>query len=81
MVCASSHVAAHSRSLFPIPPIQVCLQAPRSDVLVKAKTGSGKTLAFLLPSIETIVSGGQLPTGRAAMVQLLVLAPTRELAM
>ncbi|VVB74205.1 putative ATP-dependent RNA helicase [Candidatus Tiddalikarchaeum anstoanum] len=42
------------------------------DVLVQSETGSGKTLAFAVPTIEK-----SLPAGR---VQVLVLAPTRELA-
>ena len=44
-----------------------------SDLIVKAKTGSGKTLAFLLPLLQEIKIGERKP-------QILVLAPTRELA-
>ena len=43
------------------------------DVIGQARTGSGKTLAFLIPSIELVDS-------RQAEVQVLVLTPTRELA-
>jgi ATP-dependent RNA helicase DeaD len=43
------------------------------DVIGQARTGSGKTLAFLIPAIELID-----PALRA--VQVLVLTPTRELA-
>ncbi len=44
------------------------------DVIGQASTGTGKTAAFALPAIEKID-----PTNRA--VQILVLCPTRELAM
>ncbi len=43
------------------------------DVLVKSPTGSGKTLAFAVPLVEMIEPGDPRPS-------VLVLAPTRELA-
>ena len=43
------------------------------DVLVKSPTGSGKTLAFAVPLAELIEPGDPRPS-------VLVLAPTRELA-
>lgn len=43
------------------------------DVIGQARTGSGKTLAFALPAIEVVD-----PTVRH--VQVLILVPTRELA-
>lgn len=43
------------------------------DVIGQARTGSGKTLAFAIPAIETVD-----PKQRG--VQVLVLTPTRELA-
>ena len=43
------------------------------DVIGQARTGSGKTLAFALPALEMIDT-------RQKGVQVLVLAPTRELA-
>ncbi|KAK0230232.1 P-loop containing nucleoside triphosphate hydrolase protein [Armillaria fumosa] len=45
------------------------------DLLVQARTGTGKTLAFLLPAIETL-SKNKSRKG----VSILVLSPTRELA-
>src|SRR5690242_20592175 len=45
------------------------------DILATAQTGTGKTLAFLVPIIEKLLAK-PLPG-----VQVLVLAPTRELAM
>lgn len=44
------------------------------DVIARAKTGTGKTLAFLLPIMDKI-------RVEAAYPQVLVLAPTRELAL
>jgi ATP-dependent RNA helicase MSS116, mitochondrial len=49
------------------------------DILVKAKTGTGKTIAFVLPALERVLAGGA--AGAGAGVQLLVLSPTRELAL
>lgn len=48
------------------------------DLMVSSQTGSGKTAAFMLPALERLAAG----TGtRQQGVQVLVLAPTRELAM
>jgi ATP-dependent RNA helicase DeaD len=46
-----------------------------SDLVVQARTGTGKTAAFGLPIIETVVRRNQ------ACVQVLILCPTRELAL
>lgn len=55
----------------------------RSDCLVQAKTGTGKTVAFLLPALQTMLSktlgGGN--RGSDSTISLLVISPTRELAM
>ncbi|KAG1819677.1 P-loop containing nucleoside triphosphate hydrolase protein [Suillus subaureus] len=48
------------------------------DLLVQAKTGTGKTMAFLLPAIERLASS-QLTSSDVG--KILVLAPTRELAL
>ncbi|KAF8120953.1 P-loop containing nucleoside triphosphate hydrolase protein [Boletus edulis] len=48
------------------------------DLLVQAKTGTGKTMAFLLPAIERLA---KKPLTRGGAVSILVLSPTRELAM
>lgn len=60
----------------PTPIQQEAIPAIKSgrDVIGKAQTGTGKTLAFLLPLIENI--NPQKPH-----VQVLVLSPTRELAL
>ena len=49
-----------------------------ADLLVSSHTGSGKTAAFMLPSLQRMVT----TPGRAGRgPRVLVLAPTRELAM
>ncbi|KAL7881910.1 hypothetical protein AOLI_G00087590 [Acnodon oligacanthus] len=48
------------------------------DVLAAAKTGSGKTLAFLIPAIELIYKLKFMPRNGTGV---LILSPTRELAM
>jgi superfamily II DNA/RNA helicase len=50
-----------------------------TDLLVSSQTGSGKTAAFLLPALQRLASGA--PTGRGTGPRILVLAPTRELAL
>src|SRR5579871_859285 len=48
------------------------------DVVATAQTGTGKTLAFLLPVIQSFsITEGKQPAG----IQVLILAPTRELAL
>jgi ATP-dependent RNA helicase DeaD len=46
-----------------------------ADLVVQARTGTGKTAAFGLPIVETVVRRNQ------ACVQVIVLCPTRELAL
>ncbi|KAI2466955.1 DEAD-domain-containing protein [Annulohypoxylon bovei var. microspora] len=52
------------------------------DILAQAKTGTGKTLAFLLPAIQRMIrredEGDKRLKGK---ISLLVISPTRELAM
>ncbi|CAO1630115.1 unnamed protein product [Parajaminaea phylloscopi] len=47
------------------------------DVLAAARTGTGKTLAFLIPVIQRLT---QMRNRRKEQVYVLVLSPTRELA-
>jgi len=48
------------------------------DVLGAAKTGSGKTLAYMLPAVELLRKARFTPKNGTGV---LVIAPTRELAM
>lgn len=51
------------------------------DVLARARTGTGKTLAFLLPALENALTGLSADLrGRKNPVAILVVCPTRELA-
>ncbi|KAG0647453.1 ATP-dependent RNA helicase [Hyphodiscus hymeniophilus] len=54
------------------------LLAQRNDCLAQAKTGTGKTIAFLLPAIQTLINRNRKP---GSGISLLVISPTRELAM
>ncbi len=49
-----------------------------SDVLGSAPTGTGKTVAFLLPAIQYLLDH---PRRQAEGARVLILTPTRELAM
>ncbi|XP_073505180.1 ATP-dependent RNA helicase DDX18-like [Phyllobates terribilis] len=48
------------------------------DVMAAARTGSGKTLAFLIPAIELVYKLKFMPRNGTGV---LILSPTRELAM
>ena len=48
------------------------------DLLVSSQTGSGKTAAFMLPALQALSEPAKV-AGRG--VRVLVLTPTRELAM
>ena len=48
------------------------------DLLVSSHTGSGKTAAFLLPSLQRLLKES---SGRGIGPRVLVLTPTRELAL
>ncbi|KAI0405593.1 ATP-dependent RNA helicase MSS116 [Xylaria palmicola] len=64
-------------------PVQAATLRPiltdRSDILAQAKTGTGKTVAFLLPALQNLVNRTDVRPGSA--VSLLVITPTRELAL
>jgi len=54
--------------------IPIILQG--KDIIAQAQTGSGKTLAFCVPLIQSLKQ-----PSRPRKVQVLILVPTRELAM
>lgn len=59
-------------------PVQLAVYEPAvsgTDLVVQARTGTGKTAAFGLPMVDRLVDP------RSATPQVLVLAPTRELAL
>ena len=62
-------------------PIQVQAIPPvlsGRDVLGLAQTGTGKTAAFALPLLQGLIAADAEPRGP---IRVLVLAPTRELAL
>ncbi|QIQ21363.1 ATP-dependent RNA helicase SrmB [Zophobihabitans entericus] len=56
--------------------IPVALDA--KDIMGSAPTGTGKTLAFLIPAIQHLLD---FPRRKPGPPRILILAPTRELAM
>jgi superfamily II DNA/RNA helicase len=57
-----------------------------ADQLVSSRTGSGKTAAFVLPALQRVIEARLDPSkkrerGQPSGPRVLVLAPTRELAM
>src|SRR5262245_37763162 len=59
-------------------PVQLAVWEPATrgrDAVVQARTGTGKTAAFALPIVDHLVKRS------LAAVQVLVLCPTRELAL
>ncbi|KAL2847204.1 putative DEAD box ATP-dependent RNA helicase [Aspergillus pseudoustus] len=54
------------------------LPSLRRDCLVRAKTGEGKTIAFLLPVLQSLITGQT--SARKGQVATLIITPTRELA-
>ena len=50
------------------------------DCIGVAETGSGKTLAFAVPAVRHVLALAR-STGAAAVVRVVVVSPTRELAM
>lgn len=50
------------------------------DVAGQAQTGTGKTAAFLLPILQRMLAAAPRPAPARSQPRLLVVAPTRELA-
>ena len=48
------------------------------DIMASAPTGTGKTLAFLLPAVQRLID---FPRRKGGSARILVLTPTRELAL
>ena len=79
-VASSGYDTATEVQLQAIPPA-----IEGADLMVSASTGSGKTAAFILPALQRILAarGGEKTRQRGTIYgpRVLVLAPTRELAM
>ena len=50
------------------------------DVAGQAQTGTGKTAAFLIVTIQRLLTSPSPPAGQGSHPRVLILAPTRELA-
>jgi ATP-dependent RNA helicase RhlE len=62
----------------PIQSAVIPLSLAGNDLIACAETGSGKTCAFVVPTLQRLLAdGGHTTTGKS---RVLVLAPTRELA-
>lgn len=70
----------HFEHMTPIQSATIGMSLQGSDVLAQARTGTGKTLAFLVPSVHKMFRQ-PLKSGNAPQISLLVVSPTRELAL
>ena len=79
-VASSGYETATEVQLQSIPPA-----VEGADLMVSASTGSGKTAAFILPALQRVLASRSdektRERGRIYGPRVLVLAPTRELAM
>jgi ATP-dependent RNA helicase RhlE len=63
----------------PIQSAVIPLALAGSDLIACAETGTGKTAAFVIPTLQTLLTN-VAPPALQAKSRVLVLAPTRELA-
>ena len=63
----------------PIQSAVIPLALAGSDLIACAETGTGKTAAFVIPTLQTLLTNA-IPLAVQAKSRVLVLAPTRELA-
>jgi ATP-dependent RNA helicase RhlE len=67
----------------PIQTAVISLALGQHDLIACAETGSGKTAAFVVPTLQWLLTSGSSKSAVAAQTaksRVLVLAPTRELA-
>jgi ATP-dependent RNA helicase RhlE len=64
----------------PIQSAVITLSLAGDDLIACAETGSGKTCAFVVPMLQRILREGVVDLPAAKQSRVLVLAPTRELA-
>jgi ATP-dependent RNA helicase DDX21 len=67
-------------ALFPIQAQTFDAVFSGNDLVGRARTGQGKTLAFVLPILESLTQNGVKNLQRGRTPNVIVLAPTRELA-
>lgn len=66
-------------SLFPVQQASFRPMYKGKDMITQARTGTGKTLSFVLPLVSRMLKDG-VPQERGRLATVLVMAPTRELA-
>lgn len=66
--------------LFPIQVATFKAAYKGKDIIARDRTGSGKTFAYSLPIVEKIRSKGYFQGSKGQAPSILVLLPTRELA-
>jgi len=71
-IAKMGHTRPTSIQTLAIPPAM-----DEQDILASAPTGTGKTLAFLLPAVQRLID---FPRRKGGSARILVLTPTRELA-
>ncbi len=64
----------------PIQSLAIPLAMAGRDLIAQARTGTGKTAAFGLPAMSRLLLSGFKPS-KSSGVKILVMAPTRELAL
>jgi ATP-dependent RNA helicase RhlE len=66
----------------PIQTAVIPLALAQHDLIACAETGTGKTAAFVVPTLQKLITDGPraVPAGETTKSRVLVLAPTRELA-
>ncbi|HEU0070862.1 MAG TPA: DEAD/DEAH box helicase [Alphaproteobacteria bacterium] len=65
-------------------PVQAAVLQPEvagRDLLVSAQTGSGKTVAYALAAAQTLIDDGLIKADAPVEPLVLIVAPTRELAL
>jgi ATP-dependent RNA helicase RhlE len=65
----------------PIQEQSIPVSLDKKDVLGSAQTGTGKTAAFAIPILQNIYLEKQKQHSNKKIIQALVIAPTRELAL
>jgi ATP-dependent RNA helicase RhlE len=64
----------------PIQSAVIPLALAQQDLIACAETGTGKTAAFVVPTLQWLLNTSAGRDGHASRSRVLVLAPTRELA-
>jgi len=64
----------------PVQSAVIPLALEGADLMACAETGTGKTAAFVVPTLQRLLTSADREAGQAPRSRVLVLAPTRELA-